>query len=380
MTNITGYHRYLFLGKVTNTLTEKERQELDALLMQNEEAQQEFSALIQTLPQEDVADHYNRLNTPGFWQNLPAGAITKRKANTHALWIKRLSIAAVSIGVLFIGWQFFSEKFRTNEITASDKHKPAVILRLADGKQIDLSEQKGQINEKNIIIKNEEKTLSYQNTSDAANGVNSVEVPVGMDYKINLSDGSEVWLNSKTVLQFPTKFSGANREITISGEAYLNITKDASKPFLVNLPNGIVEVTGTLFNVNSYEANVSKVALVQGGINLKTSDSVIRIQPGEQGIYDKKTEAVIRQSFDAKFVLSWTKGLYYFDKASLANILPVLDRWYGVKTKIDNNDLLKKRFVLVLNKHQPLPIFLENLKIISKIESYFDDEDVLHFK
>ncbi len=107
---------------------------------------------------------------------------------------------------------------------------------------------------------------------------------MGMDYKINLSDGSEIWLNSMSKLIFPSEFASDKRVVTIDGEAYLNVAKNPSKPFIVRLPENTIEVTGTEFNINTYNKNSVRVALVDGGINLTSSTSTVKMKPGTQAV------------------------------------------------------------------------------------------------
>jgi transmembrane sensor len=201
-----------------------------------------------------------------------------------------------------------------------------------------------------------------------------------MDYKINLSDGSEVWMNSETLLTFPSQFSVNKREITISGEAYIRVAKNSRVPFFVKLPNSSIQVTGTEFNVNTYDSVATNVALIEGGLNLVTKSSTVKINPGIMALYNSRSNVVERKKFNEKRTLSWREGIFYFDGASLNDIAKVVSRWYGIKTKIDRSDLLQKRFAGMLNKHQSIEIFLDNLKTISQIEGYFDDQQILHFK
>ncbi|MBS1566244.1 MAG: FecR domain-containing protein, partial [Bacteroidetes bacterium] len=204
-------------------------------------------------------------------------------------------------------------------------------------------------------------------------------VPVAKDYKINLNDGSEVWLNSATVLSFPSRFTGDRREITINGEAYLKIAPDASKPFVVHLPGNTVEVTGTEFNVNTYTPEAISVSLVNGAVNLRSAnDAYISLRPGRQGL--SRGGLLSSDSFEERKVLSWRKGLFYFETANLQELSQVLARWFGVKTVIDDPALSNKRFAGVLYKNSPLDSFLDDLEAISKIKWYYDKTGVLHFK
>ncbi len=91
---------------------------------------------------------------------------------------------------------------------------------------------------------------------------------------------------------------------------------------------------------------------------MKANDLAISIKPGNQGVYSDKEKSLVQESFNAQKTLSWRKGLFYFNKASLNEICQVIERWFGIKTIIDNPALQSKKFVGVLDKNKPIDYFL----------------------
>ncbi len=170
-----------------------------------------------------------------------------------------------------------------------------------------------------------------------------------MDYKITLADGSKVWLNSTSRIDFPFEFSAKTREITINGEAYLEIAKNSAKPFIVHLPNGSVKVLGTEFNVNTYDSNMIKISLIEGAVSFEGRKESILLKPGFQAVSTPGKDYT--QTFDSFKTLSWRDGIHYFDESPLSEIIKVIPRWYNVKSiVIDNSRNQNKRFVGLLNK------------------------------
>jgi ferric-dicitrate binding protein FerR (iron transport regulator) len=198
-----------------------------------------------------------------------------------------------------------------------------------------------------------------------------------MDYNIHLSDGSVVYLNSATILSFPMKFTGNTREITINGEAYLEVAKDATHPFIVNLPHGSVQVLGTEFNVNSYDSGVVKVALVQGSVNMQMDNHTLHLTPGKEGVYKNNNLAV--KPFDEQTTLGWRQGIYYFDNATLRQIVEVLPRWFGMQVQMDNEAKASEHFTGRVYRNQPITDFLDNLKSTTTVD-YFIRDSVVHFR
>lgn len=386
MDKLTEEERFLLLGKMTGTLTREEEEALQHLFLSNPHARLAYEELASTLPAEDVETGFARRNENQAWPDLAAKFREQQQPQTTARHIpfykKRWAAAAMVIGVLLVGaiyWQQLRKYGKTG--LASAPSKPAIELQLANGQVINLSREEGAINAGAVQLNNKHKVLTYAvgNNSTAPAGMNSLFVPVGMSYQVKLADGCEVWLNSATRLEFPLSFTEHKREITIYGEAYLKIAKDAAKPFVVHLPHSTVQVLGTEFNVNTYDSGVVKVALVEGSVNVQAPTGNSKLSPGKQAIY-QAGQPITQVDFEARQVLSWRKGLFYFNDASLDEISRVVPRWYGVRVVIDNPAILSRRFSGVINRNHPITVFLEDLKVISHIDARIDQEGVLHFK
>lgn len=407
MATISDHHQYLFLGKITNTLTAEEDRELEELFAHDDRAQDLYEELLRQLPPEQVAGSFSQLNRPGFWKNL-SGEIRDQQVLTHQRQVLRTTVVVALIGCFAVsGWWFLAGK-RTEKNFLPIAGAPArsipgaparsVELRLADGSTVDLTATSGKLQKGQLILDNQNSSLVYQDlgassatgvTSSAtgatssATGLNTVDVPIAMDYKITLSDSSEIWLNSVSSLSFPSTFAADKREISIRGEAYCRIAKHANQPFIIHLPGNTVQVTGTEFNVNTYSPSGVRVALVDGGVNLvsgATSLSAatsVKINPGFQAV--SAAGKIEQAPFQADKVLGWRQGIYNFDGAGLDEISQVLARWFGTRTQLDDPSLAHKKFAGALYKKRPLSSFLDNFKVISHIDSYFDEKGMLHF-
>lgn len=375
---VNDHHRYLFLGKITGTLSESEEIELQNVFSNNIEARLAYEALVDRLPSGGVQESFEYLNKPGFWEDVPRQIHREQGKRRRKVVFGIASALTIISGIIFLVEISNRNQGPTQSIPVLAKQKKGLVLRLANGKSVNLTETKGTINVEGLALQNQNQQLSYQATNNTTPGNNTLTIPVGMDYKINLSDGSEIWLNSVTELQFPSAFDSLKREIRINGEAYLNIKKDLSRPFIVHLPGNTVKVLGTEFNVNSYSANLVKVSLVEGAVALTSARDSINILPGLQA--NSTGGSINVQPFDAKKTLGWRDGIFYFEKANLNELSEVIGRWFGTKTHIDDPVLLTKRFAGILDKNRPLASFLDNLKAIAKIDSYFDKDGVLHFK
>lgn len=378
MNHLSDYHRYLLAGKIAGNLTKEEALELDQYFQHHAEIRLAYQQMLNELPDHMIEDRFTLTDRPGYWKKAEDLQLSEKKG-VIALFTK-IAVAIISIGLALGIWLWYpSASTHKETVNNTTKPHPGVQLKLANGKIFDLSTQQGSIVDGATTLIHDAKSLTYSSNGDKAAGTNTVQVPIGMDYQITLSDGSKVWMNSLTRLDFPFQFDADKREITLRGEAYIEVAHNSSQPFIVHLPGSSVKVLGTAFNINTYDPGVVKVALVEGAVNLTGGNAELRLTPGNQAVYTVNG-SIEQETFNAKSVLSWRNGVIYFEYADLQEIGNVLQRWFGIKISIDNPALNQKRIKGILNKEQPLSVFLDDLKFIANIDGQLDKENVLHFK
>jgi transmembrane sensor len=367
MNHLSDYYQYLLAGKITGNLSAEELAELDIVLEKDPEVQEAYQQLLKGLP-ENAAQVVQQLE----WKNISVPGV-----NRSGYIFRRIAVAAACIGiVLFSGWLYLR---KADQVVIAVKTPDAIQLTLANGKVIDLSAQLGQIHEEGTTLINDSVSLHYDIAGKQGYSLNTVIVPAGRGYQITLSDGSKVWMNSMSKLIFPFEFSDNKREISIEGEAYVEVAKDAKRPFTVNLPGNTVRVLGTAFNVNTYDSALVKIALMQGAIAVNSNSDSLYITPGKEAVCNTNGH-IIEQTFNPKYVLSWRQGIMYFEYKNLKTIGEVISRWYGIKVIIDNPELKRKSIKCILERDEPLDTFLKDLQFIAKIESVVDGNGDLHFR
>jgi len=381
------YIRELMLAKLGGVIEAEEEQYLDELIKTDQEVKDLWREMEQKYPKEHVDSNLTRYKEQLLTPADIIAASEEKSIRKRTVYRNIAAIAAVVSGIT-IGLYLYvnnrpSHTLAGTEDTASRKKSHIVRLQLSNGEVVDLSHLQD-TTVTGARLNNANKTLSYVTISgsslDQAEGaVNSLTVPVGMDYHVALSDGSEIWLNSASYLKFPFNFTGSNREIYINGEAYVKVAKNAEHPFFVHTPRGTIQVTGTAFNINSYDSGVVKVSLVEGAVRFQTNGKNVTLHPGSEAIY-KDDNGVTVQDFDEELVLGWRKGHYAFFEATLPEITRVLPRWFGVDVVMDNPALSNERFTGIMNRNKPITVFLDNIKNTMNVQYYFDTNGVLHFK
>lgn len=184
-----------------------------------------------------------------------------------------------------------------------------------------------------------------------------------------LTDGTKVILNAASVFKYPTDFSAEKREVYLDGEAYFEVAKDLSKPFVIKLRKQRITVLGTSFNVAAYsEEPYSMTTLVNGGISLETfnekgeSMSCMFLKPNQQALSDNQTGSVSLKEVDVSLSKAWTQGEYKFKDEPLSVIARQLERYYGVNIYLEEDHLKCVRYTGTFSVDQSI---MDVLKIIN---------------
>ena len=182
--------------------------------------------------------------------------------------------------------------------------------------------------DENVVITNNEK--SKQELKLASASINKLVVPYGKRSNIILADGTRVFLNSGTQVDFPTKFIGDTREITVNGEVYIEVEEDTSKPFIVHTSSMDIQVYGTSFNVTAYDDDLTKtIVLVEGSVGVKAEGKETRLKPCRK--LEIRDGEIKEQTVDVSEYISWTKGVMEFNETPVSEILKKVGRYYNVE-------------------------------------------------
>jgi transmembrane sensor len=213
---------------------------------------------------------------------------------------------------------------------------------------------------------------------------NTIHVPYGKHFKIKLSDGTVVNLNSGSSLKYPVKFiDGENRQVYLTGEAFFNVAKDEKHPFTVNADEVDVRVLGTQFNVSAYpEDEQINTVLVEGSVALydknstKNSKPVTQLKPGYLGSWKKSNSKLTVEKTDTDMATAWIEGRIIFKHVPFGNIVKKLERHYNVEIVNNNSelsdDLITASFDIetidevfkVISEIHPITYKIESNKII----------------
>jgi ferric-dicitrate binding protein FerR (iron transport regulator) len=268
-------------------------------------------------------------------------------------------VAAAAILLLLTGGVWFLADRRGNAPAFAGKvpvsrHDAApggnkALLTMADGHVIVLdSAANGQLAlQGNVkVLKLDSGLLAYEAAANhklqAASRLeyNTITTPRGGQYQVVLPDGTRVWLNAASSLQFPTSFTGKDRTVTLKGEAYFEVAGKTAHPFYVKMPHdAVIEVLGTHFNVNAYEDEpAARATLLEGGIRIRKKDHVSVLKPGQEAVMDNAGDAIqVSNDADLDEAVAWKNGMFVFNSLPLESIMRQMERWYDVEVSYRGN-------------------------------------------
>lgn len=269
-------------------------------------------------------------------------------------YFKVLKYAAAVVLLLGIGYLYQNGYFtQTSEIIIPAE---SITLQLENG-DIRIINEDGTSEvidaDGNIVGNQKGNQLVYSNSVYKETLVyNTLKVPYGKRFDIQLSDGTNVHLNAGTSLKYPVKFiNGENRQVFLNGEAYFSVAKDVSHPFIVNADEVNIRVLGTQFNVSSYpeDSQISTV-LIEGSVDvyqkgeIYSSKSATNLKPGFKATWQKQNNQIGIEEADIEMHTAWINGKIIFKHIPFKNAIKKLERHYDVVI-INNNKELGEKFV-----------------------------------
>lgn len=298
-------------------------------------------------------------------------------------------LAAAAIVFILAGASFYlylnREQTHDREVVATETN-PAVpdlepgknkaILTLGDGKKIDLDESSnGQLAaEGNTKILKGDGSLNYVSGQPDKSAIvfNTLATPRGGEYQLTLPDGTKVWLNAASSITYPTAFSGQQRRVEMTGEAYFEVAPNKSMPFIVKVDKAEVKVLGTHFNVMSYkDENVVKTTLLEGKVEFMHDGDIATLQPGQQSVLSSAGKLQTIENVDVEKIVAWKNGYFNFDGADIGTVLRQISRWYDVK--LADNIESKEIFYGSVPRTMKLRAVLDALQMTGKVKFEFTD-------
>jgi len=292
------------------------------------------------------------------------GNCTEEESGQLILWIREKSQTTAGKAVMKEVWDEFEPKVGPQEKIKYYRVLDKVHRQINDSQGADKF-RKGQRKKKILTIMTRVAAallppvlalLIYTNLPETqyADNLNDLEItaPSGSRMQIELGDGTRVWLNSSTVLKYPSRFSGDTRKVFLSGEAYFEVAHNRKIPFIVETDHIAVKATGTTFNVSSYPKDgIVETTLVEGRVILfeNSGCEIKAMLPDECVAFDTRSNEYTVEKANTGKTIAWKDGLLVFKRDPIAKVAQKLERWYNIDVEITNEEIKRLTYTATLS-------------------------------
>lgn len=365
----------LIANRIVLGLSEQEEKILQEWIDESAHNRQLYEKLTDKEYLSAYEQKYAEIDVNHFWKKTERIIMPRRR---HIL--RYVGYAAAFIGVL-IGsvflWRSTPHQPQNTIITA---HQETITpggqkatLVLASGQEVDLSSVKNNTMEiSGIEVSGERAVVKSASENVADKGAwNKIITPRGGEYNLVLSDGTVIYINSESCLEFPSKFTGSQREVKLQGEAYFSVSKNSNSRFIVKTNEMDIVVTGTEFNIKAYkEENTVQTTLVNGLVSIATGkdrQNIVNLVPAQQAELNLTTRRLDVKEVDIHPFIAWKNGQFIFKGDRLEDIMIVLARWYDFEVFYRNEEVKNLVFAGKINRMEVVDPILEIMESTKKV-------------
>jgi|UniRef100_UPI003FEFD62E putative anti-sigma factor len=372
----------LIAEELAGTIDERDRAVLTRWLDEDERHWKEYTNILESLKTGNEVwkdQERGRQIMESRWRTVKSHTI--RKTVRWITWSKYAAVILlfVSMGIF---WFVNEKKQEVENVTVAkiEHGSMKAQLVLANGRKVDL------VPETNLQLEEEGGTriLTLDNMvkysgmdslvgQSAEVKYNTLIVPRGGEFSLELADGTRVWLNTESKLRYPVAFTGEERRVEMDGEVYFEVAKNREKPFVVTVNGVDIRVLGTSFNVSAYQEDVV-TTLVTGKVQLKKGDEQVVLLPNQQAIWSDDKFKV--KQVDARNYVLWKEGIFYFEDVDLETILDDMARWYNVTIFYVNPTLKKMKFSVEIKRYEDINEILRRIEQTKRVKFEIKDRTI----
>ena len=367
----------------SGTIMPDEQRLLDSWMKEKEEHKQLFERLRKDTRFAEEYGIFREVDTTRAWEafRVKNGLGRQRRMTT---WIKYAAVIALPLLVAGV-WLLFprggEQSIPVAQNTKIVKREVSPVLEVVVGGKVILEKEKDKMIEagRGVEVQQSSGMLVYSDSvvSEYVD-TNVLRIPKGGEFKLQLADGTQVYLNSATDLRYPVAFTGSERRVYLKGEAYFEVAKDAEHPFIVVTDDVQVRVYGTSFNVNTLGADGVRTVLVEGkvGIRGQDSDREFVLKPNELAFYDRNSRDMKIETVDPDLYTLWRKGIFVFERETLENIMNTLSLWYDMEVFFQSESAKKLHFSGHMKRYEQIEDILHAITDATGVVFTINDRTV----
>ncbi|HAP17262.1 MAG TPA: hypothetical protein DCR38_05830 [Butyricimonas virosa] len=377
----------LIYRKIEGKLSAVEEERFEAWLKEGWEHREYYERMRIMYQQENVQE-VETGEIQEAWVVFEKRVQGQRRIERRQRWVWVMS-AVASVAIVICCWFVYYRANTEQKLNvAVQKIVPGqynAVLEMADGATYQLGEQQYFLQERTgNQIKVDSTVLSYlpvNNKSGLSQDIvyNKLSVPKGGEYRIELEDGTKVWINSASRLRYPVVFSGNIREVYLEGEAYFEVQREGDRPFIVHSGEQKVTVLGTSFGISCYASEANDYTTLVSGkvkVDFERGKQSFVLEPGMQVAYNKESGVAMERKVDVAEFVAWKDGKYIFKQKRLEDILSTLSRWYDFEVFYRNEDVKDVLFSGELRRFDDFSYLLRLIERTSDVKFVIDKKVV----
>ncbi|MGI4728428.1 MAG: FecR family protein [Janthinobacterium lividum] len=375
--------KYIYQQYIDNQCSEEELQELKTLFNQPENEQHWFDLLDDSwdinkhIPLQDVTKD----KADEVYLSIISHRKIRKKPNYQWIGIAAMLLVMLGFGLYLYSTTWVNHQSENNTLKTASKpfdvlsNISKAVLTLENGNKIILDDaQNGKLaSQKDVNIQKFKSSLVYNTVKSSTENAtlfsltNTISIPRGGQYQLTLVDGTKVFLNAASELTYPVKFSGAERVVTLKGEAYFEVAKNPKMPFKVNVDGRQqVEVLGTHFDVKAYADDATvNTTLLEGSVKILAPDQSAVLKPGQIAINQPNKKLLVKIA-DLDEVMAWKNGVFIFNNENIISMMQQISRWYNVDVVFEGN-MRDINFTGNYSRTKSLNNLLKNIELINKV-------------
>ena len=386
----------LIVKKLRKSISKEEEEILNDWINASPENRRIYNEITDEESLAKSLHRYYNYSVENAWKKI-ASRISKPQVKARQLSRQLLTYATILIALMItLSVIIKLNKGKQNEIhtrslteTGFTPGTQTALLTLSEGEQVELGNLPGKSKKVKLTGANyaldTSNTLVYECIESPYKKVkyNTLETPVGGEYKVQLPDGTKVWLNAASKIVYPEVFNDSIRHVIVSGEAYFEVAHNREKPFVVSSGNYDIIVLGTTFNIASYtNDDHSAITLVEGKVKIKTNNpnEVVYLNPGQQAEYSVINADISVSEVDVKQYTAWKDGMFVFRNETLESIMKKLSRWYDCEFHFDTKEIKAILFTGSLDRYQQLDKILYIISQSCSLEFVVIDSHTVQVK
>lgn len=371
-------------------LNPAEKEKLECWLADDPDHQKIYKKFTSSYDFSKSEKNRNQLDKDEIWKNIYA-EISRQKKKTLPLYKKLLRYAAIlliPLAVAFTAWYVLDDLRSMNQNIEIKPGMRMAKLILDGGREIKLggSDTLLRVRKDAVDIKIDSAIVAYQRKEgEVPNRLDyhTIKIPKGGEYSLSLSDGTKVWLNAETEFRFPANFTGNERRVYLKGEAFFQVAKDESQPFIVQANGMNTKVLGTSFNISAYpDDEYIHTTLIEGSVFVNEEISGLgqsaMLKPSEQAYINLGDTIQLKvHEVDPGMYAAWVDGKFVFKNTSLDEVLKKFSRWYNVEVFYENEKVKSQTFTGIIPRFENCETILQLMERTNSVVFQYDESTII---